>query len=189
MEITTINRAIRTGDEQAWKAVVDHFYGQLKRYLEIRYRIEPEEAEQFVQEAFLKLSGLENPPEFSYPGQFYNYLKVTGRSVFLDHEKSIDQQAQNLFEVLDEREFFAMEVKEDAPDMYPKITAAVKQVLGEMPEKDRKILEMRANQTEFEIISREVGINSHSLRTYYTRAKAKFKKRFEEITGTEGGAQ
>ncbi len=55
MDISTINNALRRNTESSITEVCNYFFGQLKWYLQKKYKISVQEAEQFAQEALAKI--------------------------------------------------------------------------------------------------------------------------------------
>ena len=177
-DIEQINNAIITGDENAWRKIYNSYYGAIKNQLR-KLDVKESIIKDLVHQTFLRLINSKKKPVFENTNQVYAWFIKTAKSTAFDHFKSASQKTEKLINYQEDIELLSIDIPKSSSSKSPTDIKVLK-ILSLMPERDRKLLQMRTAGTKFKLIAQEIGMQENAARTYYQRAAAKFRKLYLE---------
>jgi RNA polymerase sigma factor (sigma-70 family) len=174
-EIELINSAVQNiSDNKAWRYIYNRYYGAVKQIL-FQCGFIGQDAKDLAQQTFVKILNAKKKPKFDNIPSFYVWLKRAVLSVVKDTVKSrAGSEAQQTEYLGDVKELDIVVPSDSVLDTA--ISIKVNNALARMPERDRKLLVLRANGTAYQVITAETGIPINNIRVYYQRAVKKFKE-------------
>jgi RNA polymerase sigma factor (sigma-70 family) len=176
VDVQDINAAIRTGDERYWRLVYEAYFGRIARFVAAEYGPMADDiAEDLSCRTLLKLVNARKKPQFEHQRQFVAWLYKAARCSALDYWRSTaarDDRRTDRYECPDD---LTMDVPMGTEDEVPG-DERVERVLAQLKPQERLLLAMRANGTPYVQISEELGIRENVARTYFDRAKRRFRK-------------
>jgi RNA polymerase sigma factor (sigma-70 family) len=183
-DIHQLNRAISTGGTGYWREIYRCYFPALVRFVRKRFDSIPEDiAEELASRALLKLIDGPRRPSFTHINQFMAWVLTAVRNLALDHLRSVAGKGRAgtvLCDTLDELRVEVPSCPEEG-----ETERRVRRVLALLSERDRRLLAMRANGTPYETIAEELEVRANAARTYFFRAKARFRRLYEEEIGRE----
>jgi RNA polymerase sigma factor (sigma-70 family) len=178
-DIQELNRSIGAGGAGYWREIYQCYFPALVRFVRKRFESIPEDiAEELASRALLKLVDGERRPSFAHVSQFKAWILTTARNLALDYLRSVAGKGCTgtaLSDTLDE-----MLVETPVCEGEGETERRVRRALAGLSPRERCLLAMRANCTPYETIAEELGVRANAARTYFFRAKARFRKLYEE---------
>ena len=167
---------LKNGDHRAFEQLFER-YAQKVFVFSLTYLKDEDEAQEVVQEVFLKI--WLNRTNLKTDTSFQSYLFTIAFNLI---RKSFNRKARNdqyMLEVID-----TLDAGQDVVDYetnYGLITEKLEQFIGEMPEKRKKIFILRKKQgRSVREIAEEMGISVKTVENQITEAMKYLKTRFEE---------
>ena len=167
---------LKNGDHRAFEQLFER-YAQKVFVFSLTYLKDEDEAQEVVQEVFLKI--WLNRTNLKTDTSFQSYLFTIAFNLI---RKSFNRKARNdqyMLEVID-----TLDAGQDVVDYetnYGLITEKLEQFIGEMPEKRKKIFILRNKQgRSVREIAEEMGISVKTVENQITEAMKYLKTRFEE---------
>lgn len=140
-----------------------------------------EEAEDSVQDAFLKL--------WSKKEQLQNYQSVEAFAMTVTRNICLDKIKSKSFQVVPLPERLQNEAFQQDPSEvleYTDMAGLIKRIVNELPEQQRSILHMRdIEEMEFEEIADVLSLNVNAVRVNLSRARKKVRETVLKIQGYE----
>jgi RNA polymerase sigma factor (sigma-70 family) len=151
-----INEAIETGGEPYWRKIYYAWFIPLKRFIAHEYAPIPDDvAEELSCRTLLKLINGRKKPQFSHINQFITWLYKAARSTSLDYWKSSQGRAFKAIDCVESCDDLFIELPSAVDD--PVTDVRIGEVLQQLTEKERRLLQMRAEGTPYQVISRELA--------------------------------
>ena len=167
---------LKNGDHRAFEQLFER-YAQKVFVFSLTYLKDENEAQEVVQEVFLKI--WLNRTNLKTDTSFQSYLFTIAFNLI---RKSFNRKARNdqyMLEVID-----TLDAGQDVVDYetnYGLITEKLEQFIGKMPEKRKKIFILRKKQgRSVREIAEEMGISVKTVENQITEAMKYLKTRFEE---------
>ncbi len=186
-DLDTINAAIRTGGERYWRVIYHAYFVPLGAFIVRRFGPLPSDiAENLAHRTLLKLVNARRRPQFADRRQFVAWLYKAARCTALDYWRSAAGKAERVTQRYECADDFIVNMPERVAVECVAANGRVEEVLAKLSERERTLLNMRANGTAYSDIARELGIAENVARTYFSRAKQRFKKLYCEPAGESG---
>lgn len=167
---------LKNGDHRAFEQLFER-YAQKVFVFSLTYLKDEDEAQEVVQEVFLKI--WLNRTNLKTDTSFQSYLFTIAFNLI---RKSFNRKARNdqyMLEAID-----TLDAGQDVVDYetnYGLITEKLEQFIGKMPEKRKKIFILRKKQgRSVREIAEEMGISVKTVENQITEAMKYLKTRFEE---------
>jgi RNA polymerase sigma factor (sigma-70 family) len=183
-ELDTINAAIRTGGEQYWRVIYHAYFARLEAFIAKKFGPLPSDiAEDLAYRTLLKLVNARRRPQFADIRQFVAWLYKAARCSALDYWRSAAGKAERVTQRYEHPDDLIVDMPERVELNGTAVNGQVEAVLARLTTRDRILLTMRANGTAYSDIAQEIGVAENAARTYFSRAKSRFKKLYVELVG------
>lgn len=159
-----IAQALSTGDEKAFDALFRAWYTPLVRYAYSFTEGDLDEAEELVQDAFVKLWGQRAALEFKTSVKAYLYRMV--------HNQALNRlRAQRIHERYTQHQARHMANEYELPKDDPELQLRIRQVLDKLPEQCRLVFEMSRFETlKYREIADQLNISIKTVETHMGKA-------------------
>ncbi|MBD3242654.1 MAG: sigma-70 family RNA polymerase sigma factor [Chitinivibrionales bacterium] len=183
VDVDEINAAIVSGDERYWRLIFQAYYGPLTGFLASEYGpLADDIAEELSCRTLLKLVNARRKPQFRHSRQFVAWLYKAARCTALDYWRSNAAKADRCTERYECPDELTMRMPVGADREVP-TDSVVDAVLAALRPNEKLLLVMRANGTPYKEIAAEIGVKENVARTYFDRARRKFRKLYLEMNG------
>lgn len=183
IDIEVINSAIKTGGEIYWRSVYQNYFPPIVAFISREYGPIPEDiAEELGYKTLLKLVNGGKKPYFEVERQFILWLLKAIRTTVFDFWKSREGRKFRCTTNCEFTNDMIVQIPE-IEDTEVQENRSIEEILLQLSHTDQMILKMRANGTAYKIIAEELGIKENVARSYFHRAKRKFKKMYSEMNG------
>lgn len=159
-----LTQALRIGDEKAFDTLFRAWYEPLVRYAYTFTDGDPDEAEELVQNAFVKLWAQRDKLEFQNSVKAYLYRMVHNQALnrlrtHKIHERYTQHQARQM-----ENEF-------ESPKEDPELQQRIRKVLDDLPAQCRHVFELsRFESLKYREIAEQLGISVKTVETHMGKA-------------------
>jgi len=167
---------LRAGDA----ATQHHFASYFGRFLRIRLRarrLAPDKIDDLVQDTLLKVIVKVHQDAVRQPECFGSFVNSTCNNVLWEYYRSCSKHQQEQEEPMDLPDKV---LNLDGLLVTKEIAEHVRRILGEMPERDRRILRsLFFEEKEKDEICQDFGVKRDYLRVLVLRAKGKFRDLYQ----------
>lgn len=168
----------------------EHFVGYFSELIQLKLRSRlrsPQAIEDVRQETFARvLVALRSSGGIREPQRLGAYVNSICNNVLLEHYRSSSRQSS--LEEEDSQEFVDPTVDALSALVTHQTRANVRQVVDELPEKDRRILkEVFLEERDKDEVCRDFGVDRNYLRVLLHRAKLSFKSLYLKRAMAPGG--
>lgn len=183
VDVDEINAAIVSGGERYWRLIYEAFFGPLAGFITSEYGpLTDDIAEELSCRTLLKLVNARKKPHFRHYRQFVAWLYKAARCTALDYWRSNAAKADRATDRYECPDDLAMRMPVGADREVP-YDSVIETVLASLRPNEKLLLVMRANGTPYRDIAAEIGVKENVARTYFDRARRKFRKLYLEMNG------
>lgn len=157
-------QALQLSDEKAFDALFRAWYSPLVRYALSFTEGDQDEAEELVQEAFVKLWSQRSTLEFQSSVKAYLYRMV--------HNQALNRlRSQRIHERYTQHQTRQMEHEMEAPKDDPELASRFRKVLEALPAQCRHVFELsRFESLKYREIAEQLGISVKTVETHMGKA-------------------
>ncbi len=173
-------RLLREGDKAAFEAVYHEFFGVLYS-LSSQYLFKPEDAEEMVQEAFLKLWEVRS--RLNENSNIKNFLYTITKNNCLNFIRNEQIASSHLKRYFDELQYNyeALYLLEDDYSRVEELKLKIDEAIDSLPLKWKNIFRMsREEELRYKDISKRLGISEKTVEASITKALKKLREELKE---------
>ena len=173
-------RLLREGDKAAFEAVYHEFFGVLYS-LSSQYIFKPEDAEEMVQEAFLKLWEVRS--RLNEDSNIKNFLYTITKNNCLNFIRNEQITSSHLKRYYDELQYNyeALYLLEDDYLRIEELKLKIDEAIDSLPTKWKNIFRMsREEDLRYKDISQRLGISEKTVEASITKALKKLREELKE---------
>ncbi len=171
---------LREGDKAAFEAVYHEFFGVLYS-LSSQYLFKPEDAEEMVQEAFLKLWEVRS--RLNEDSNIKNFLYTITKNNCLNFIRNEQIASSHLKRYYDELQYNyeALYLLEDDYFRIEELKLKIDEAIDSLPMKWKNIFRMsREEELRYKDISKRLGISEKTVEASITKALKKLREELKE---------